>query len=105
MQSFLEKCKRKFSAAVQAGENFLAPGPAKICRQVGSVCQGGKPFLVYFAFQGIRDLPQRPPAVHQVPDTVVEDICQGSQLFRISQLLQDNGYEEASKFLDCAYEL
>ena len=26
-------------------------------------------------------------------------------IHRISQLLQDNGYEEASKFLDCAYEL
>ena len=24
---------------------------------------------------------------------------------RISQMLQDNGYEEASKFLDCVYEL
>ena len=28
-----------------------------------------------------------------------------SGIDNISQLLQDNGYKEASKFIDCAYEL
>lgn len=41
-------------------------------------------------------------SIQAIPQSQPSDL---KIIHRISQLLQDNGYEEASKFLDCAYEL